>query len=118
MQRNKNKTKSSRKEVQKQNLTTYQGRSSEEPSSLLAEEGRHPEVWQESSCHHHRQRKESERPALLSPRLDQRLQRLRASPKYTTWWARPMPTLLESHQIHAQDIRHLQAGLDSIGLLE
>jgi hypothetical protein len=113
MQRDQKKTKSSRKEVQKRNLTTYQARSWEEPSSPLAEEGGHPEVWQESPRHRHRLTKESGRqdlPNLRPGRL------LRVSSKRVKSWARRILTLLELRRNRARDILHLRVGADSIGL--
>jgi hypothetical protein len=110
---NQNKTKSSRKEVQKRNLTTCQGRSLEEPSSQLAEEGGHPEAWQESSCHHHRPRKESGRQDPLNLRPGRHL---RASSKHVMSWVWWILILLELRQNRARDILHLRVGADSIGL--
>jgi hypothetical protein len=88
----------------------------EELSSPLEEEGDYPEAWQEWPHRRRRPRKESGRPALRSPRLDQHLRHSYALLRYAMWWARPMSTLLESRRTHAQDIRHLRAGADSIGL--
>jgi hypothetical protein len=113
MQRDQKETRSSRKEVQKRNLTTYQGRSWEEPSSPLAEEGGRPEVWQESPHHRHRLTKESgcQDPPNLRPG-----QHLRASSKHVKLWARQILILLELRRNRARDILHLRVGANSIRL--
>jgi hypothetical protein len=93
-----------------------QGRSLEELSFPLEEEGNCLEAWQEFPRRRHHPRKKSGRKALLNPQLDQHLRHSRALSKHAMLWARQMSIPLEPRQIHAQDIHLLRARVDSIGL--